>query len=99
MKTALITVVTGQDSCYVARSLPQKSYKVYADERRATTNKYYRLNEMGITDDINFIELDLIDQANIRRAVEKAKPDIVYNLAAQSFKQPELTSLIGGLGF
>jgi GDPmannose 4,6-dehydratase len=40
---------------------------------------------MGITDDIDFVDLDLIDQANIRRAIEKLKPDIVYNLAVQSF--------------
>jgi GDPmannose 4,6-dehydratase len=40
---------------------------------------------MGIADDIDFVDLDLIDQANIRRAIEKLKPDIVYNLAVQSF--------------
>ena len=103
MKTALITGVTGQDGSYLARSLLQKGYKVYGGERRTTTKKYWRLDEMGITEDIDFVDLDLIDQANIRRAIEKVKPDIVYNLAAQSFvslsfEQPELTSLIDGLG-
>ena len=85
MKTALITGVTGQDGCYLAKSLLQKGYKVCGGERRTTTNKYWRLDEMGITDDIDFVDLDLIDQANIRRAIEKLKPDIVYNLAVQSF--------------
>jgi GDP-D-mannose dehydratase len=41
MKTALITGVTVQDGCYVARSLLQKSYKVYDSERRTTANKYW----------------------------------------------------------
>ena len=42
MKTALITGVTGQDGCYLAKSLLQKGYKVYGGERRTTTNKYLR---------------------------------------------------------
>ena len=103
MKTALITGTTGQDGSYLAKSLLSKGYKVYGGERRSTTNKYWRLDEMGITDDIEFVELDVIDQANIRRAVEKTKPDVVYNLAAQSFvglsfEQPELATLIDAMG-
>ena len=103
MKTALITGTTGQDGSYLAKSLLSKGYKVYGGERRSTTNKYWRLDEMGITDDIEFVELDVIDQANIRRAIEKTKPDVVYNLAAQSFvglsfEQPELATLIDAMG-
>jgi len=103
MKTALVTGITGQDGAYLAKSLLKKGIKVYGGERRTTTNKYWRLDEMGITDDIEFVELDVIDQANIRRAIEKTKPDVVYNLAAQSFvalsfEQPELATLIDGVG-
>ena len=103
MKTALITGTTGQDGSYLARSLLRKGFKVFGGERRSTTNKYWRLDEMGITDDIEFIELDVIDQANIRRAIEKTKPDVVYNLAAQSFvglsfEQPELATVIDARG-
>ena len=103
MKTALITGTTGQDGSYLAKSLLNKGYKVYGGERRSTTNKYWRLDEMCITDDIEFVELDVIDQANIRRAIEKTKPDVVYNLAAQSFvglsfEQPELATLIDAMG-
>ena len=58
---------------------------------------------MGITDKIEFVELDVIDQANCRRAIEETQPDEVYNLAAQSFvwlsfKQPELATLIDAMG-
>lgn len=103
MKTVLITGVTGQDGSYLARSLLKKGFKVYGGERRTTTNKYWRLDEMNITRDIEFVELDVIDQANIRRAIEKTRPDIVYNLAAQSFvglsfEQPELATLIDAMG-
>jgi len=103
MNRALITGVTGQDGSYLAKLLLSKGYKVFGGERRSTTNKYWRLDEMGITDDIEFVELDVIDQANIRRAIEKTKPDVVYNLAAQSFvglsfEQPELATLIDAMG-
>ena len=103
MKKALITGITGQDGAYLAKNLLEKGYKVYGGERRTTTNKYWRLDELGITKDVEFVELDVIDQANIRRAIEKSEPEAVYNLAAQSFvalsfEQPELATLIDGMG-
>tara|TARA_X000001316_G_C920187_1_gene34335 strand:+ start:336 stop:1337 length:1002 start_codon:yes stop_codon:yes gene_type:complete len=103
MKTALVTGITGQDGCYLAKSLLEKGYKVYGGERRTTTNKYWRMEEIGIADDIEFVELDVVDQANVRRAIEKTNPDEIYNLAAQSFvalsfEQPELATLIDGMG-
>ena len=103
MKTALITGITGQDGAYLAKLLLNKGYKVYGGQRRSTSPKHWRLDEMGITKDIEFVELDVIDQANIRRAIEDTKLDEVYNLAAQSFvwlsfKQPELTTLIDAVG-
>jgi GDPmannose 4,6-dehydratase len=103
MKKALITGITGQDGAYLAKNLLEKGYKVYGGERRTTTNKYWRLDELGITKDVEFVELDVIDQANIRRAIEKSEPEVVYNLAAQSFvalsfEQPELATLIDGMG-
>jgi len=102
-KTALVTGITGQDGCYLAKSLLEKGYKVYGGQRRSTSSKHWRLDEMGITGDIEYVELDVVDQANIRRALEKTKPDEVYNLAAQSFvalsfEQPELATLVDGFG-
>ena len=102
-KKALITGVTGQDGGYLAKSLLEKGYKVYGGQRRSTAIKHWRLDEMGITKDIEFVELDLLDHANIRRRIEKVQPDYFYNLAAHSFvwlsfDQPELVSLINGVG-
>lgn len=103
MKTALITGITGQDGAYLAKNLLENGYKVHGGQRRTTSDKYWRLDELGITDDIEFVDLDVLEQANIRRAMEDTKPDEVYNLAAQSFvwlsfKQPELATLIDGVG-
>ena len=103
MQKALITGITGQDGAYLAKSLLKKGIKVFGGQRRSTTIRYWRLDEMGITKHIEFVELDLLDHANIRRAMEKVEPDYVYNLAAQSFvalsfEQPELTTLIDAMG-
>ena len=103
MQKALITGITGQDGAYLAKSLLEKGIKVFGGQRRSTALRYWRLDEMGITKDIEFVELDLLDHANIRRAVEKVEPEFIYNLAAQSFvalsfEQPELTTLIDAMG-
>lgn len=102
-KRALITGITGQDGAYLAKLLLEQGYKVFGGQRRSTNPKHWRLDEMGITDKIEFVELDVIDQANCRRAIEETQPDEVYNLAAQSFvwlsfKQPELATLIDAMG-
>ena len=103
MQKALITGITGQDGAYLAKSLLEKGIEVFGGQRRSTALRYWRLDEMGITKDIEFVELDLLDHANIRRAVEKVEPEFIYNLAAQSFvalsfEQPELTTLIDAMG-
>ena len=103
MKTALITGVTGQDGCYLAKNLLEKGYKVYGAVKHTTGIQNLRLDEMGITDDIEYVDVDIVDQANVRRMIDKTKPDEVYNLAAQSFvalsfEQPEMAALIDGVG-
>jgi len=103
MKTALITGVTGQDGAYLAKLLLEKGYKVYGAKRRLSTDNFWRLDKLGITNQIEFVDFDLLDPTNIRRAIEKTKPDEVYNLAAQSFvalsfEQPIYTGMCDGMG-
>ena len=71
MKTALITGVTGQDGCYLAKNLLEKGYKVYGAVKHTTGIQNWRLDEMGITNDIEYVDVDIVDQANIRRMIDK----------------------------
>ncbi len=101
MKTALLTGVTGQDGSYLAELLLEKGYKVYGIVRRLSTPNLWRIQH--ILDRITLIDGDLSDQASLNHAVRQSQPDEVYNLASQSFvatswKQPELTSQVTGLG-
>jgi GDPmannose 4,6-dehydratase len=105
-KTALVTGITGQDGAYLARLLLDKGYKVFGAYRRASTLNLWRLQFLGIngdSDSLPVVELELLEDSNIRRAIEKVKPDEVYNLAAQSFvgvsfEQPIYTGQVDGIG-
>ena len=103
MKTALITGITGQDGAYLAEFLLGKNYRVIGAERRASTRNRMRLDELGITQAIEFADFDLADQGNMVRVLQRYEPDEVYNLAAQSFvalsfEQPIMTGDITGVG-
>ena len=103
MKKAIITGITGQDGAYLAKLLLDKGYKVYGAQRRNTGKSYWRLDELGITSDIEFVDVDLMEPYNIGKALDKCKVDEFYNLAAQSFvhlsfEQPHVTTMVNSLG-
>ena len=103
MKKAIITGITGQDGAYLAKLLLDKGYKVYGAQRRNTGKSYWRLDELGITNQIEFVDVDLMEPYNIERVLEKIEVDEFYNLAAQSFvalsfEQPQVTTLVNSLG-
>ncbi len=102
-KVALVTGITGQDGAYLAQHLLHLGYRVIGGERRASTRNRSRLDELGIAGFIEFADLDLADQANMVRVLDRYPFDEVYNLAAQSFvglsfEQPTLTGDLTGLG-
>lgn len=100
-KTALITGITGQDGSYLAEFLLKKNYDVYGLIRRLSTPNFERIEHL--LGEVHLIEGDLTDQSSLISAIETAKPEEVYNLAAQSFVptswlQPVLTGDVTGLG-
>ena len=103
MKKALVTGITGQDGCYLAKLLLLKGYRVFGAQRRNTGKRYWRLEELGITDQVEFVDIDLSEPYNIEKVIDTVKPDEFYNLAAQSFvglsfEQPQVTTITNSLG-
>jgi len=101
MKRALITGITGQDGSYLADLLLKKKYKVFGMVRRASSENFERIEH--IRNKITLLQGDLYDQLSLIEALETARPDEVYNLAAQSFvptswNQPTLTGEFTALG-
>jgi GDPmannose 4,6-dehydratase len=101
MPSALITGITGQDGSYLAELLLEKGYEVHGMVRRASTEKFDRIEHLR--DRITLHQADLLDQRSMVDALRAAKPDEVYNLAAMSFVavswvQPTLTAEFTGVG-
>lgn len=100
-KRALITGITGQDGTYLAELLLEKGYQVYGLIRGQQNPK--RPMVEALLPLVELIEGDLTDMGSLVAALEYCQPDEVYNLGAVSFvavsfKQPELTGNISGLG-
>jgi GDPmannose 4,6-dehydratase len=101
VKRALITGITGQDGSYLADLLLEKGYEVHGMVRRASTEKFDRLEH--IRDRITLHQGDLLDQRSLVDTLRAARPDEVYNLAAMSYVavswiQPTLTAEFTGVG-
>ena len=101
MPSALITGITGQDGSYLAELLLEKGYDVHGMVRRASTEKFDRIEHLR--DRITLHQADLLDHRSLVDALRAAKPDEVYNLAAMSFVavswiQPTLTAEFTGVG-
>ena len=105
MKRAIITGITGQDGAYLAQLLLKKGYDVYGTYRRTSSVNFWRLDELGVKNhpNLHLVEYDLTDLGSSIALVQKAQPDEIYNLAAQSFvgvsfDQPSTTAQITGIG-
>ncbi len=100
-KRALITGITGQDGSYLAELLLDKGYEVFGLTRRLSAPNAWRIEHL--LDRLTLIQADLLDQLSLIKAVEQARPDEVYNLAAMSFvpaswDQPMLTGEFNAQG-
>lgn len=103
MKTALVTGILGQDGPYLAKLLLEKGYKVYGMIRRYSNPNFSNLDFVGITNDVEYVEGDLIDESSLINLIKNIRPDEIYNLAAQSFvgsswEQAKLTTEVNAMG-
>lgn len=107
-KTALITGITGQDGSYLSELLLSKGYTVHGLLRRSSSFNTLRIDHIyADPHDVGRRLIlhygDLTDSTGLRRVIESARPDEIYNLGAQShvkvsFENPEYTGDAVGLG-
>ena len=108
MKRALITGVTGQDGSYLAEWLLAKDYTVHGIIRRASSFNTGRIEHLigepsAASGRFVLHYGDLTDGTGLRQILERARPDEVYHLGAQShvrvsFDQPEYTADVNATG-
>jgi GDPmannose 4,6-dehydratase len=99
--SALITGITGQDGSYLAELLLDEGYDVSGLVRRASVERHDRLG--GVLGRVRLTPGDLCDESSLIAAMEEARPDEVYNLAAQSFvadsfREPVHTGDVDAIG-
>jgi len=106
-KSALITGVTGQDGSYLSELLLSKGYIVHGLLRRSSSFNTARINHIYEDPHDNGRLIlhygDLTDCSGLRRVIEAALPDEIYNLGAQShvkvsFENPEYTADVDAMG-
>ena len=104
-RRAFITGITGQDGAWLAKLLLSKNYEVFGLARRSGSGFFTaeRLDWLGVTRDVTMLEGDLLDLSSLLRAIQNARPDEIYNLAAQSYvmtswRQPLLTGSVTAMG-
>jgi len=101
MPTALITGITGQDGHHLTKFLLSKGYEVAGlvnGQRNSREDSFSHLFP-----DVSLVQGDLTDFSSLLQIVHDIQPDEIYNLGAisfvgLSFKQPELTANVTGLG-
>ena len=105
VRSTVITGVTGQDGAYLAKLMLERGFRVYGTFRRTSSVNLWRLRELGIENhpDLVLTEYDLTDPGAAIRLLDRAKPEHVFNLAAQSFvgvsfEQPMATAQMTGVG-
>ncbi len=103
MKRALISGITGQDGSFLAELLLSKGYEVHGIVRRSSTANTGRLDSIDPDAALQLHYGDVTDGTSLRRILDKAQPDEVYNLAAQShvrvsFDQAEYTADVVATG-
>jgi GDPmannose 4,6-dehydratase len=100
-RRALVTGITGQDGSYLAELLLERGYEVHGVVRRASTEKFDRIEHLR--DRITLHQADLLDHRSLVDAMRASDPAEIYNLAAMSYVavswiQPTLTAEFTGLG-
>ncbi|MDH3318982.1 MAG: GDP-mannose 4,6-dehydratase [Betaproteobacteria bacterium] len=102
-RSALICGVTGQDGAYLSRLLLDKGYEVHGASRDAQASSFANLATLGLRERVHKLSVNVTDFRSVLQALERVRPDEVYNLAGQSsvglsFEQPVETLESVGLG-
>jgi len=85
MTTALIIGVTGQDGSLLAKNLLDRGIEVHGTFRRGSSDKFWRINELGIREKINYHIYNVGNELAFSETVRQVQPNLVFSLAGESF--------------
>lgn len=85
MADFLIVGVTGQDGALLANNLLSKGFSVSGTYRRSGSISLWRLERLGIVDNVSLHEYQIGFPEGLRRALEKEHPRATFFAAGESF--------------
>ena len=85
MERILITGITGFVGSHLADLALEKNCEVFGLKR---WNLSRMRNVKHLINKINWIDCDITDPVSVKKAIEKANPDKIFHLAAESFVSP-----------
>ena len=93
--------MTGQDGAYLAKRLLEKGISVSGTCRDPATSDLWRLQVLGIQEDVTLYPCDLSDFSKIERSFLSSEPDWVFNFAGvtslgEAAENPVLTRRVNG---
>jgi len=99
MKTALVTGISGQDGLYALELLSAEGYRVVGTSRDSINAKNKFSNKHP---NLEILEWDLRNEAQIKEIIQRVKPCEIYNFAAYSsgekmYENPVDLTIINGL--
>jgi len=102
MKRAMITGITGQDGSYLAQHLVDQDYEVWGFVHGKLNEHVGKIRRL-LNDEIHLVYGDLLHADSVLSAIDKVRPEEVYNLAAvthvpTSWEHAELAAEVTGLG-
>jgi GDPmannose 4,6-dehydratase len=103
MQTVCISGASGQVGSFLVDLLLSKGYEVYGLKRRSSSFNTERINHVFDNPNLHLTYGDLSDYASLSNWIGDIKPDLFFNMAAQShvqvsFEIPEYTMDITGTG-
>jgi len=99
---ALVFGLGGQDGSYMCELLLAEGYEVHGTMRRSSNPNTQRISQ--IIKSVHTHLMDLTDASSVNKVIAEVKPDLLFNLAAQSdvrasYDIPLYTGDATGLGF
>jgi GDPmannose 4,6-dehydratase len=82
---ALIIGVTGQDGSLLASHLLKMNIEVHGTVRTDSGEKFWRIDELGIRDNIIFHTYVIGDESVFSEILQEVQPDLIYSLAGETF--------------
>jgi len=107
MTTSVVIGATGQDGSYLIPMLLEKGHKVYGMKRRSSSHNTERLDsiytDLHSDNKFELVYGDLSDYSSMSSLIGDTKPDMIFNLGAQShvkvsYQIPEYTMDVTGTG-